>query len=68
MELVVEIAFDAIKGALSAGDRVEIRGIGSFQVHESGPDAFRNPKSGAVFPCRKRKRITFKPGRSLRSL
>lgn len=68
MGLVVEIVFDAIMGALSAGDRVEIRGIGSFQVHESGPDVFRNPKSGAVFPCRKRKRITFKPGRSLRSL
>ena len=56
--LVVNIFIDSMKKALLAGDRIEIRGFGSFKIKEYGAYHGRNPKTGesvSVIP----KRLTF---------
>jgi len=45
---VVSAFFDSIKDALVAGDRVEIRGFGSFKVKDYEGYTGRNPKTGTV--------------------
>ena len=53
--LVVNTFIDAMKKSLIAGDRIEIRGFGSFKIKEYGGYAGRNPKtgeSGSVVPKR----------------
>ena len=47
-ELVVNTIFDSIGDALVSGDRVEIRGFGSFSIRERDAREARNPKSGEV--------------------
>lgn len=47
-ELVVNTVFDSITQALAVGDRVEIRGFGSFSIRERDSRQARNPKSGEV--------------------
>ena len=44
--LVVNTFFDCMKEALLQGDRVEIRGFGSFKIKEYGAYAGRNPRTG----------------------
>lgn len=53
--MVVNTFVDAMKDALIAGDRIEIRGFGSFKVKEYSGYAGRNPKTGesvSVIPKR----------------
>ena len=47
-ELIVNSIFDSIGQALIDGDRVEIRGFGSFTVRERDAREARNPKSGDI--------------------
>lgn len=65
-ELVVNTVFTSIEDALRSGDKVEIRGFGSFTVRERGPREARNPKSGerVSIPCKKTP--FFKTGKELR--
>ncbi len=65
-ETVVNLIFGGIEQALSTGDRVEIRGFGSFSVREREAREARNPKSGELvkIPCRKTP--FFKTGKELR--
>ena len=54
-ELVVNIFFSSLRNALLGGDRVEIRGFGSFKIKEYEGYSGRNPKTGqsvAVIPKR----------------
>ncbi|MFA5699719.1 MAG: integration host factor subunit beta [Desulfuromonas sp.] len=65
-ELVVNTIFDSITTALTVGDRVEIRGFGSFSVRERDTRQARNPKSGEVIQIPAKKAPFFKTGKELR--
>lgn len=65
-ELVVNIVFDSMGEALKAGDKVEIRGFGSFTVRERGAREARNPKSGEVVRIPAKRTPFFKTGKELR--
>lgn len=66
-ELVVNTIFTSIGDALVSGDRVEIRGFGSFSIRERDAREARNPKSGEVVSIPAKKTPFFKTGKELRS-
>jgi len=51
---------------LSDGDRIEIRGFGSFSLHYRAPRVGRNPKTGASVSLEGKSVPHFKPGKELR--
>jgi integration host factor beta subunit len=63
---VVNIIFDSMADAISRGERIELRGFGSFEVRERKPRMGRNPKSGAEVKLQERKVPFFKTGKELR--
>jgi integration host factor subunit beta len=65
-ELIVNTIFDGISQALADGDRVEIRGFGSFTVRQRDAREARNPKSGTVVRIPSKKTPFFKTGKELR--
>ncbi|MBW1712891.1 MAG: integration host factor subunit beta [Deltaproteobacteria bacterium] len=65
-ELVVNTLFGSIEEALIAGDRVEIRGFGSFKVKSYDGYQGRNPKTGEVIQVAKKKLPFFKVGKELK--
>jgi len=65
-ELVVNIIFDSMASALKEGDKVEIRGFGSFTVRERESREARNPKNGDVVQIPSKKTPFFKTGKELR--
>ena len=67
-EVIVEAVFSSIIEALQRGDKIELRGFGSFKIRRRDSRRGRNPKTGAgvVVPA---KRVPhFKPGKELREL
>ena len=67
-EVIVDAVFSTIVFALQRGDKIELRGFGSFRVRRRASRTGRNPKTGAgvVVPA---KRVPhFKPGKELREL
>ena len=66
-ELIVNSIFDSIGSALVGGDRVEIRGFGSFSIRERDAREARNPKSGEVVSIPAKKTPFFKTGKELRT-
>ena len=67
-EKVVDIFFEAITDTLSRGDRVEIRGFGSFSVNSYTSYVGRNPKTGAQINVPPKKLPFFKVGKQLKDL
>lgn len=65
-EMVVNLVFDSITEALKRGEKVEIRGFGSFTVRERGAREARNPKSGEIVKIPAKKTPFFKTGKELR--
>jgi integration host factor subunit beta len=65
-EVIVNTIFDGIGQALADGDRVEIRGFGSFTVRQRDAREARNPKSGTVVRIPSKKTPFFKTGKELR--
>ena len=63
---VVDTFFDALKETLSKGDRVEIRGFGSFSVKSYKPYVGRNPKTGEQINVTSKKLPFFKVGKELK--
>lgn len=66
VELSVKIILEELSGTLATGDRVEIRGFGSFSLHYRAPRAGRNPKTGAAVQLSGKYVPHFKPGKQLR--
>ena len=66
IEVLVNTMFDEIAGALSAGNRVELRGFGAFSIREREARAARNPKNGAMVNVGQRHAIYFRTGKELR--
>lgn len=65
-EIIVNSIFDSIGQALVDGDRVEIRGFGSFTVRERGAREARNPKSGDIVQISAKRTPFFKTGKELK--
>jgi len=65
-ELVVDTIFEAMAGALAKGDRIEIRGFGSFEIRTRKPRQGRNPKTGSAVSVPEKKVPFFKVGKELR--
>ena len=66
MELAVKMILDHMSDALARGERIEIRGFGSFSLHYRAPWLGRNPKSGAPVSLPGKYVPHFKPGKELR--
>jgi integration host factor subunit beta len=66
MESAVKTILDAIGNTLENGDRVEIRGFGSFNLSIRAPRQGRNPRSGESVSIPEKKVPHFKPGKALR--
>ena len=64
--MVVNTFFDAMKQSLLAGERIEIRGFGSFKIKEYEGYAGRNPKTGDKVELTGKYVPHFKPGKELR--
>ena len=63
---VVDTFFDALKETLANGNRIEIRGFGSFSVKHYKPYVGRNPKTGARIQVTSKKLPFFKVGKDLK--
>ena len=66
VELAVKHLLELMSGALSNGDRIEIRGFGSFSLHFRPPRMGRNPKTGEAVALSGKHVPHFKPGKNLR--
>ena len=64
---LVRIFFDRIKAALSGGDKVEIRGFGSFTLKKYKGYIGRNPKTGETVEVKPKQLPVFRTGKDLRS-
>ena len=63
---VIDMLFDNMKRSLIKGERVEIRGFGSFKVKEYESYTGRNPKTGEKVKIKSKKLPVFKVGKELR--
>ncbi|GAA5233479.1 integration host factor subunit beta [Verticiella sediminum] len=66
VDLAVKTVLDAMAQALEAGQRIEIRGFGSFSLSCRPPRVGRNPKSGQQVLVPEKRVPHFKPGKELR--
>ena len=66
VELAVKSLIEMMSSALSNGERIEIRGFGSFSLHYRPPRTGRNPKSGDKVDLPGKYVPHFKPGKELR--
>jgi integration host factor subunit beta len=67
-EIIVETIFDAIVKSLKAGDKIEIRGFGSFRTRQRKPRIGRNPKTGTRVDVPAKKIPYFKPSKELKDV
>ncbi len=64
-ESAVDTVFESLKKALAAGDRIELRGFGVFNVRPRKTGIGRNPRTGAEVTIAPGKAVRFKPGKEL---
>ena len=67
-EVIVEAIFDSVVRALRSGDKIEIRGFGSFRTRQRQPRVGRNPKTGARVEVPSKRIPYFKPSKELKDL
>ncbi len=67
-EIIVNTVFQSITDSLAEGDKVEIRGFGSFRTRERNARTARNPKSGEKVEVPAKKVPFFKAGKELKEL
>ena len=67
-ETIVETLFSSIVSSLRSGDKIEIRGFGSFRTRQRKPRIGRNPKTGARVDVPAKKIPYFKPSKELKDL
>lgn len=66
VEFAVKTVIEHMAKTLSSGERIEIRGFGSFSLHYRPPRMGRNPKTGDAVPLAGKYVPHFKPGKELR--
>jgi integration host factor subunit beta len=67
-EVIVETIFDSVVRSLRVGDKIEIRGFGSFRTRQRKPRVGRNPKTGDRVEVPAKKIPFFKPSKELKDL
>ncbi|WP_246543835.1 integration host factor subunit beta [Candidatus Profftia tarda] len=67
VEKAVKEIIDHMSSILANGERIEIRGFGSFSLHYRAPRIGRNPKTGDTVPLTGKYVLHFKPGKELRA-
>jgi len=67
-ETIVNIVFDSIVESLRAGQKIELRGFGSFRLRSRKSRTGRNPKTGEKVEVPSKKIPYFKPGKELKEL
>ena len=65
-EEIINTIFDSLSEAMIAGDRIEIRGFGSFVINEYKSYTGRNPKTGESIDVKPKKLPFFKVGKELK--
>ncbi len=66
VELAVKCVLDQMVSGLASGQRIEIRGFGSFSLHYRAPRVGRNPKTGEKVNLAGKHVPHFKPGKEMR--
>ncbi|MGH9423363.1 MAG: integration host factor subunit beta [Thermoanaerobaculia bacterium] len=67
-ETIVNIVFDSIVDSLRSGQKIELRGFGSFRLRSRKSRTGRNPKTGEKVDVPSKKIPYFKPGKELKEL
>ncbi|MDA1185663.1 MAG: integration host factor subunit beta [Acidobacteria bacterium] len=67
-EVIVDTVFKSIIQALHRGEKIELRGFGSFRLRKREPRKGRNPKTGDKVDVPPKKVPYFKPGKDLKDL
>jgi len=67
-EQIVNIVFDSIVQSLRSGEKIELRGFGSFRLRSRKSRTGRNPKTGEKVDVPSKKIPYFKPGKELKEL
>ncbi|MDO9142200.1 MAG: integration host factor subunit beta [Methylobacter sp.] len=67
VELAINCMLEQMSTALEQGERIEIRGFGSFSLHHIPARTTRNPKTGAAVQSPAKVTIHFKPGKETRN-
>ena len=65
-ELLVQVVFESMEGALKRGERIEIRGFGSFELRSYRPYEGRNPRTGVRVSVQPKRLPFFKVGKELK--
>ena len=65
-EVIVDTLFESVIGALKSGDKIEIRGFGSFRTRQRKSRIGRNPKTGERVDVPAKRVPFFKPSKELR--
>jgi integration host factor subunit beta len=65
-EAIVNLVFDGLADAMKRGERIEIRGFGSFRVREYSGYTGRNPKTNQNVDVKPKKQPFFKAGKELK--
>jgi integration host factor subunit beta len=66
VELAIKLLLDYMSEMLATGERIEIRGFGSFSLHYRAPRMGRNPKTGEAVKLEGKFVPHFKPGKEMR--
>ena len=67
-ERLVEIVFQSLIETLNKGEKIELRGFGSFRLRERNSRRGRNPKTGSSVDIPAKRVAYFKPGKELREI
>ena len=67
-EVAVEAVFEAMRHAMTRGERIELRGFGVFQVKPRKRGIGRNPRTGKEVRIPPGRTIRFKPGKDLQNI
>ncbi|MCE5309539.1 MAG: integration host factor subunit beta [Acidobacteriales bacterium] len=67
-EVIVDAIFESVVRSLRNGDKIEIRGFGSFRTRQRQPRIGRNPKTGARVDVPSKRIPYFKPSKELKDL
>ena len=66
VELAIKTMLDHMAQTLAVGERIEIRGFGSFSLHYRSARLGRNPKTGELVPISARRVVTFHASQKLK--
>jgi integration host factor subunit beta len=67
-EIIVNTVFESIVNSLKSGEKIELRGFGSFRIRNRGARIGRNPKTGEKVDVPAKRIPYFKPGKELKEL